>query len=337
MRNSTFEQEETLQDLSIRPKSIKNFVGQERVIENLQVFIDSAHKRNDSLDHVLFCGPPGLGKTTLAHIISNELESRIHTTAGPLLSKAGDIAAILTNLHKNDILFIDEIHRLPSAVEEVLYPAMEDYHLDVIIGDGAAAKSIRINLAKFTLIAATTRIGMLSNPLRDRFGITLRLDFYTISELLQLLQQAAERLSINIENAAIIELAKRSRGTPRIALRLLKRMRDFLEVSDSDVITPEFADLALNKMEIDHFGLDKLDYAYMNFIAKNYSDNPVGVKTIAAAISEKEDSIEELIEPYLIKIGFLNRTQRGRRLTKKALDHLLNNEPTKVALAKGSV
>ncbi|AHX11496.1 holliday junction DNA helicase RuvB [Neorickettsia helminthoeca str. Oregon] len=322
MRNEVLNEKDIPHDPSVRPQSMEKFVGQKHVIENLQIFIDSAQRRNDALDHILFYGPPGLGKTTLAHIISNELRSKIYTTSGPLLSKAGDIAAILTNLQRNDILFIDEIHRLPSTVEEVLYPAMEDYCLDIIVGDGPAAKSIRINLAKFTLVAATTRIGMLSNPLRDRFGITMRLEFYTIDELVELLREASDKLSVRIEEDGIVELAKRSRGTPRIALRLLKRIRDFLEVSENDLITTGFADYALNKMEIDKFGLDKLDYTYMNFISKHYSDSPVGIKTIASAISEKEDSIEEMIEPYLIKIGFLHRTPRGRKLSKKALDYL---------------
>jgi Holliday junction DNA helicase RuvB len=325
VRNQILNNQELPADLNIRPKGLASFVGQTYIIENLKIFIESAKKRSDALDHILFHGPPGLGKTTLAHIIANEMVSKIHVTSGPLLSKAGDLAAILSNLQLNDVLFIDEVHRLSSNIEEILYPAMEDYSLDLIVGDGPAAKTIRISLPKFTLVAATTRIGLISNPLRDRFGIPLRLEFYTLNELEKLLLQTAFKLSIDIKESGAKELAKRSRGTPRIAIRLLRRIRDFLEVSDQKVVDKDFANEVLNKLEIDSFGLDKMDYTYLKFIFENYRDSAVGIKTIASAISEKEDSIEETIEPYLIKIGFIERTPRGRKLTSKATDYLEDN------------
>lgn len=322
MRNQILNTQELQTDLNIRPKGLSSFVGQSYIVENLRIFIESAKKRSDSLDHILFHGPPGLGKTTLAHIIANEMQSKIHITSGPLLSKAGDLAAILSNLQLNDVLFIDEVHRLNSNIEEILYPAMEDYSLDLIVGDGPAAKTIRIGLPKFTLVAATTRIGLISNPLRDRFGIPLRLEFYTLDELQKLIIQTAFKLDINLSESGAKELAKRSRGTPRIAIRLIRRIRDFLEVSEQDIIDERFANEVLNKLEIDMFGLDKMDYTYLKFIFNNYKESAVGIRTIASAVSEKEDSIEETIEPYLIKIGFIERTPRGRKLTPRAIEYL---------------
>ena len=306
---------------SVRPKKLEDFVGQDDNKDNLKVFIDAALKRNESLDHILLYGPPGLGKTTLANIIAGELGVNFKATAGPLLNKPGDLAAILTNLQKGDVLFIDEIHRLSGSIEEILYPALEDYYLDLIIGEGPAARTVRIDLPTFTLVGATTRLGLISNPLRDRFGIPLRLEFYKTEELMMLVQRAARIKNIMINDGGSREIACRSRGTPRIALRLLRRIRDFAEIDNIEEISQDFADKTLARLDIDSKGLNKADYAYMNFIFDNYYDNPVGIDTIAAALSENKNTIEEVTEPYLIQLGFIQKTARGRMLTPNAISY----------------
>ena len=321
---------ETDNDFSLRPNYLLDFVGQEHIKSNLNIFIQAANNRKEALDHTLFYGPPGLGKTSLAHIVAKEMGVNFKATSGPTLSKAADLAAILTNLQENDVLFIDEIHRLNTNIEEILYPAMEDFHLDIIIGEGPAARSVRIDLPKFTLIGATTRLGLLSNPLRDRFGIPLRLNFYNTEELVKVLNRAAELLSTKISQKGAEEIAKRSRGTPRIALRLLKRVRDFASVENKDKIDEKIADNALNRLEVDKAGLDSNDYRYLKFISDNYNGGPVGVETIAAALSEQRDAVEEAIEPYLIQIGLLQRTPRGRVITDNAFLHLGLPTPKKL-------
>lgn len=310
-------------EVHIRPSELKEFVGQSQIKSNLNVFITSARKRNSTLDHTLLYGPPGLGKTTLAHIISLEMGVNFRSTSGPVLSKSADLAAILTNLEENDVLFIDEIHRLTISVEEMLYSAMEDFNLDIIIGEGPAARTVKINLPKFTLVGATTRLGLLSNPLRDRFGIPLRLSFYSFEELVKVIKRAASILDMEIDEDGAKEISKRSRGTPRIAIRLLKRVCDYAVFDSIDVIDMKLADKALNLLEVDHEGLDGNDYRYLRFINDNYAGGPVGIDTIAAALSEQRDSIEDTIEPYLMQIGFLQRTPRGRLLTQKGQKYLL--------------
>ena len=307
---------------SLRPTLLNEFIGQTELKENLKVFIESAKLRGENLDHILFYGPPGLGKTTLSHIVSQELGVGFKSTSGPILSKAGDLAAILTNLQPNDVLFIDEIHRLHTAVEEILYSAMEDFKLDIIIGEGPSARSIKIDLPKFTLIGATTRLGLLSNPLKDRFGIPLKLNFYTHEELKTIIKKDCEILNNKIDEDGALEIAKRSRGTPRIAIRLLKRIRDFAIVARKTIIDKEIVDLALTRLNIDKVGLDTSDRKYLNFIADNYQGGPVGIDTISAGLSEERDSIEDTIEPYLIQCGFINKTPRGRVLTQTALKHM---------------
>lgn len=318
--NPTKKDEDNLEN-SLRPLNFSDFVGQKKLVENLRVFIAAAKKREEPLDHVLFHGPPGLGKTTLSHIISSELGVGFRATSGPLLTKAADLAAIITNLQPRDVLFIDEIHRLPAAVEEVLYSAMEDFKLDIIIGEGPAARTVRIDLPPFTLVGATTRIGLISNPLRDRFGIPLKLDFYSAEELETVVNNAAVKLSVKITTDGAAEISQRSRGTPRIALRLLKRIRDFAEMEGKN-IDAKLADISLKKLEVDGLGLDGADRKYLLFIAQNYDGGPVGVDTISAGLSEQRDTLEETIEPFLLQKGFIQRTPRGRVLTANAYNHL---------------
>ncbi|MGQ4273474.1 Holliday junction branch migration DNA helicase RuvB [Terrihabitans sp. B22-R8] len=309
-------------DSSLRPQRLSEFIGQKQARANLSIFIEAAKARGEALDHVLFAGPPGLGKTTLAQIMSRELGVGFRATSGPVIAKAGDLAALLTNLEERDVLFIDEIHRLNPAVEEILYPAMEDFQLDLIIGEGPAARSVRIDLAKFTLVGATTRAGLLTTPLRDRFGIPVRLNFYTVEELDLIVTRGARVLGIAMTPDGAREIARRARGTPRIAGRLLRRVRDFAHVAGSDAVTREIADRALGQLEVDDAGLDALDRRYLSTIALHYGGGPVGVDTVAAALSEPRDAIEEIIEPYLIQQGFLQRTPRGRVLTAHAFRHL---------------
>lgn len=309
-------------DRALRPLLLDDFVGQTHAKANLKVFIEAAKSRGDALDHVLLYGPPGLGKTTIAQIISKELGVNFRATSGPLLTKAGDLAAILTNLQERDVLFIDEIHRLHPAVEEVLYPALEDFKLDLIIGEGPAARTIRIDLRPFTLVGATTRLGLISNPLRDRFGIPTALRFYEIEELQLVLERAASILGASLDKNGAFEIAKRSRGTPRIALRLLRRVRDFATLENQGKIDQSLADHALKRLEVDQAGLDNSDRRYIRFIAEKYAGGPVGIETIAAGLSEQRDSLEETIEPFLIQRGFVQRTSRGRVLTPLAFTHV---------------
>ena len=309
-------------DRALRPKKLDDFIGQTGLKANLAVFIESARRRNDTMDHTLFYGPPGLGKTTLAQIISSELGVNFRMTSGPVLAKAGDLAAILTNLEEKDVLFIDEIHRMNSAVEEVLYPALEDFELDLVIGEGPAARTVRIELQPFTLVGATTRLGLLTTPLRDRFGIPIRLEFYSVEELLEIILRASKFMKIQTDHLGGFEIAKRSRGTPRIANRLLRRVADFAIVDGNGTITKEIADSSLSRIGVDIAGLDNADRKYLKIIAENYAGGPVGVETISAAMSEARDAIEEVIEPYLLQQGFLKRTSRGRVITEKAWLHL---------------
>jgi holliday junction DNA helicase RuvB len=315
-------------ETSLRPLSLSEFTGQKAARANLQVFIEAAKSRGDALDHVLFVGPPGLGKTTLAQIIARELGVNFRSTSGPVIAKAGDLAAQLTNLEERDVLFIDEIHRLNPAVEEILYPAMEDYQLDLIIGEGPAARSVKIELPKFTLVGATTRAGLLTTPLRDRFGIPIRLEFYTVEELELIVRRGARVLGIGMSEDGANEIARRSRGTPRIAGRLLRRVRDFAVVEGDASVTREVADRALGFLDVDSIGLDQMDRKYLTTIAVSFGGGPVGIETIAAALSEPRDAIEEIIEPYLIQKGFVQRTPRGRVLTPHAFRHLGLPEPS---------
>ncbi|KPB01053.1 Holliday junction branch migration DNA helicase RuvB [Ahrensia marina] len=324
-------------DTSLRPQTLDDFTGQKAARENLKVFIEAAKSRGEALDHVLFVGPPGLGKTTLAQIMAKELGVNFRSTSGPVIAKAGDLAALLTNLEERDVLFIDEIHRLNPAVEEILYPAMEDYQLDLIIGEGPAARSVKIDLSKFTLVAATTRLGLLTTPLRDRFGIPVRLEFYTAEELEQIVRRGARIMGLNINDEGAMEIARRSRGTPRIAGRLLRRVRDFADVAKSDLVTKEIADKALSRLEVDSIGLDSLDRRYLNQIARNFGGGPVGIETIAAALSEPRDAIEDIIEPYLIQQGFIQRTPRGRIMTPRAWDHMGLKAPSDMAAVQSGL
>lgn len=307
---------------SLRPRHLNEYIGQERAKENLRIFIQAAKMRGESLDHVLLHGPPGLGKTTLAAVIANEMGVNMRITSGPTIEKPGDLAALLTNLQENDILFVDEIHRMNRAVEEILYPAMEDFAIDIIIGKGPSANSIRLDLPKFTLIGATTRSGQLSAPLRDRFGVILRLELYTPEELRRIVERSAGILGIQIESSGADEIARRSRGTPRIANRILRRVRDFAQVTANGVITRDVADKALNRLEIDHLGLDALDRRMLRSIIEYYNGGPVGVETLAATINEESVTLEDVYEPYLLQQGFLTRTPRGRCVTQKAYEHL---------------
>ncbi|MGI9464312.1 MAG: Holliday junction branch migration DNA helicase RuvB, partial [Aestuariivirgaceae bacterium] len=309
-------------DQHFRPQVLDEFIGQSRAKANLRVFIQAAKARGEALDHVLFAGPPGLGKTTLAQIMARELGVNFRATSGPVIAKAGDLAALLTNLEDRDVLFIDEIHRLNPAVEEILYPAMEDFQLDLIIGEGPAARSVRIDLAKFTLVGATTRTGLLTTPLRDRFGIPVRLEFYNEEELLEIVERGGRVLGVPMTEDGAREIARRARGTPRIAGRMLRRVRDFASVDGVETIDQAVADKALKNLEVDNRGLDAQDHRYLSCIAVNFGGGPVGVETIAASLSEERDAIEEIIEPYLIQQGFVNRTPRGRMLTPHAFEHL---------------
>jgi holliday junction DNA helicase RuvB len=307
---------------SLRPLALDEFIGQEAARKNLKVFIEAAKSRKDALDHVLFVGPPGLGKTTLAQIMARELGVNFRSTSGPVIAKAGDLAAQLTGLEERDVLFIDEIHRLNPAIEEILYPAMEDFQLDLMIGEGPGARSVKIDLARFTLVGATTRAGLLTTPLRDRFGIPVRLDFYTVAELERIVHRAARVLAIGMSTDGANEIAKRARGTPRIAGRLLRRVRDFAIVGGKAEITRALADDALQQLDVDERGLDVMDRRYLGLIARSFSGGPVGIETIAAALSEPRDAIEDIIEPFLLQQGFIQRTPRGRVLTAHAFAHL---------------
>ncbi|WP_425417227.1 Holliday junction branch migration DNA helicase RuvB [Oricola indica] len=324
-------------DVALRPQTLDDFTGQKAARANLKVFIEAARGRGEALDHVLFVGPPGLGKTTLAQIMAKELGVNFRATSGPVIAKAGDLAALLTNLEERDVLFIDEIHRLNPAVEEILYPAMEDFQLDLIIGEGPAARSVKIDLAKFTLVAATTRLGLLTTPLRDRFGIPVRLDFYTTDELETIVRRGARIMGLAVSDDGAREVAKRARGTPRIAGRLLRRVRDFADVAKASEVTREIADEALTRLDVDAIGLDMLDRRYLTMIARNFGGGPVGIETISAALSEPRDAIEDIIEPFLIQQGFIQRTPRGRLLTANAWKHLGMDAPKDLAAMQSNL
>ena len=307
---------------SLRPRHLREYIGQDKAKENLRIFIQAAMNRNEALDHVLLCGPPGLGKTTMAGIIANELGVNFRVTSGPAINHSGDLAALLTNLSDRDVLFIDEIHRLSRNVEEVLYSAMEDYALDIVIGKGPSARSIRLDIAPFTLIGATTRAGALAAPLRDRFGVISRLEYYKPEELVLVIKRAADILDIKIEDTGAMEIARRSRGTPRIANRLLKRVRDFAQIIGDGVITDRIADDALLRLEVDRMGLDRTDRSILSTMINKFAGGPVGIDTLAAAISEENDTIEDVYEPYLLQLGFINRTPRGRTVTRAGYEHM---------------
>lgn len=309
-------------EFSLRPKTLREYIGQEKAKRNLEIFIEAAKMRQEPLDHVLLYGPPGLGKTTLSGIIANEMGVNVRITSGPAIEKPGDLAALLTNLNENDILFLDEIHRLNRSVEEILYPAMEDYAIDIIIGKGPSANSIRLDLPKFTLIGATTRAGSLSAPLRDRFGVNLRLELYNTEELTQIVTRSAGILNVPIEEEGAIEIARRSRGTPRIANRMLRRVRDFAQVKAGGVITRDVADVALQSLEVDHLGLDNIDRRMLTAIIEQYGGGPVGLETLAATINEEAVTLEDVYEPFLLQSGLITRTPRGRCVTRKAYEHL---------------
>ncbi len=321
IRNEDLSPEESKFEATLRPAHLTEYIGQSKVKENLRVFMKAALKRREALDHILLTGPPGVGKTTLSNIVANEMGASLKSTSGPVIEKAGDLAAILTNLEEGDVLFIDEIHRLNPAIEEILYPAMEDYNLDIMIGQGTAARSIKLELPKFTLIGATTRPGMITAPLRGRFGIIFHLDFYGIEDLNTICRRSAGILNVVIEESGSHEIAKRGRGTPRIVNRLLRRVRDFAEVDHDGCISEHVASNALDRMDVDSYGLDEMDAKLLKTIIEKFDGGPVGLGTLSAAINEEKDSIEEIIEPYLLQIGFLNRTPRGRMATRRAYEH----------------
>ena len=327
--NSELDNEEVQYDNSLRPSQLAEYVGQEKIKENLNIFIAAAKMREESLDHVLFYGPPGLGKTTLANIIAGEMGANLKSTSGPVIEKTGDLAALLTNLKKDDVLFIDEIHRLSNVIEEILYSAMEDYKLDIMIGQGPSARSIKLELPPFTLVGATTRAGLLTSPLRDRFGVVHRLDYYNEKELETILTRSAGILEIDIVPEGANEIARRSRGTPRIANRLLRRVRDYAQVKADGIITREVANDALEMMEVDGKGLDKMDHKLLLAMIEKYSGGPVGIENLAASISEEKDTIEDVLEPYLIQTGFIQRTPRGRVATPLAYKHFNKLPPSK--------
>ena len=335
MRADGTTDEERQFELSLRPTHLAEYIGQRKIKDNLRVFMKAALKRREALDHILLTGPPGVGKTTLSNIVANEMGATLKSTAGPIIEKAGDLAAILTNLEESDVLFIDEIHRLNPAIEEILYPAMEDYSLDIMIGQGTAARSIKLELPKFTLVGATTRPGLITAPLRGRFGIIFHLDFYSIEDLQTIVERSAGILNTLIDDGGAREIARRGRGTPRIVNRLLRRVRDFAEVDYDGKITEEVAVNALNRMEVDTFGLDEMDRKLLTTIIEKFDGGPVGLGTISASIHEEKDSIEEIIEPYMMQIGFLNRTPRGRMATRLAYEHFGLNFPTGKNVAPG--
>jgi Holliday junction DNA helicase RuvB len=319
----TLTSEDILADRSLRPKTLEYFCGQKGICQNLRIFIEAAKIRDEALDHVLLSGPPGLGKTTMAQVIANEMHSMIKITSGPILTKAGDLAAILTNMNEKDVLFIDEIHRMPPSVEEMLYSAMEDFKIDILIGEGQSAKSLRLDIPQFTIIAATTRLGLLSQPLRERFGIAFRFEFYTIEELAAIIVRNSMLLGFEIEESAAFEISQRSRGTPRIAYRLLRRVRDFVSITNSNKITKENAQISLDKLNVDPLGLDSEDKKYLTVIKDLFNGGPVGLETIAAALCESPNTLEDVIEPYLLQQGLIQKTPRGRILTDRAVKGVL--------------